>query len=619
MGKVCDRMRRVVLGELRLQKRGEDGDSQFFNRGAFSKMVKAKASELLSLRQGSMSIDEYQHKFFEMFPYCPQISCSTEAKYNLFLQGLNPKIHDRVSVGDDMTYEGLVSQYLQAEDSIHRNRSGGVMHFGRKGQCNYCGKNHPSDKCHKAAEAFFGCVEIDHMKKDCPQAGELVLDLRSPYNRDHQGNLQEYALSKRLLLGFTLEFEGNVLSANLMVLAIEDFNCILGIDMLTTYRASVGCYQKLVQFHPVGGDNWFFYGETARPPMLLVSALKACRDLKSGGKDYLIYAIDFSTESIGIEDLPVVNEFPDVFLHEIPGFSPVREVEFGIELMLGTSSISREPYHLAPSEMRELKNQLQDLLDKGYIRPRAVNLTADSLSHKVRVSSLQTCLVSSIRDAQMSNPKTQRLARLSKDDSMSKFHYEVDGFLCLSGRIVALYDRRCRTPLFWEEVGERQVEGPELVQRDADIVDQIRKRFRTAQDCQSSYENTKRRPLILRFGLKRKLSPRFIGPFEILESVGDLVYIQVLPPYLSSIHDVFHVSLLKRYVADEPHIFQPSKVQLDTYLTDMERPLRIMGHKDKVLHNKIIPLVLFQWKRRGTEEATWELESCMRLEHPELF
>ncbi|XP_073130844.1 uncharacterized protein [Henckelia pumila] len=98
-------------------------------RTAFHKLYfppalrQAKASELLSLRQGSMSIDEYRLKFFELLPYCPQIADSTEAKYNLFLQGLNQEIHDWVAVGNDMTYEGLVSRCHQDEDSILRNRS----------------------------------------------------------------------------------------------------------------------------------------------------------------------------------------------------------------------------------------------------------------------------------------------------------------------------------------------------------------------------------------------------------------------------------------------------------------------------------------------------------------
>ncbi|XP_073120329.1 uncharacterized protein [Henckelia pumila] len=152
-----------------------------------------KASELLGLRQGSMMIDEYQLKFFELLPYSPQIADSTEAKYNLFLQGLNPEIHDQVAVGNDMTYEGLVSQCHQAEDSILPTislglraqsfkksgstssslGSGDVMRFGRKNQgpFKHCGGIQSANRCHNISGACFRCGEIGHLKKDCTQAG----------------------------------------------------------------------------------------------------------------------------------------------------------------------------------------------------------------------------------------------------------------------------------------------------------------------------------------------------------------------------------------------------------------------------------------------------------------
>ncbi|XP_073153309.1 uncharacterized protein [Henckelia pumila] len=171
----------------------------------------------------------------------------------------------------------------------------------------------------------------------------------------------------------------------------------------------------------------------------------------------------------------------------------------------------------------------------------------------------------------------------------------------------ALYRRRCRTPLFWDEVGERQVEGPQMIQQMTDAVEMIREHvFLRVSPFRK----------VMRFGLKGKLSPRFIGPLEILDKVGDVAYRLALPSYFSSIHDEFHVSLLRQYVADESHILHPIEVKLDQDLSYVERPLRIFDRKDKVLRNKSIPLMKVQWQRRGTEEATWELESRMRAEHP---
>ncbi|XP_073120200.1 uncharacterized protein [Henckelia pumila] len=172
-----------------------------------------------------------------------------------------------------------------------------------------------------------------------------------------------------------------------------------------------------------------------------------------------------------------------------------------------------------------------------------------------------------------------------------------------------------------DKFGVHQVEYPQLIQQMTDAVELIRRRIKAVQDLQASYANTHRRPLnfevgehvflqvspfqkVMRFGLKGKLSPRFIGPFEILEKVGDVAYRLALPPYLSSNHDVFHVSLLRQYVADDSHILHRTEVQLEQDLSYVKRPLRILDKKDKVLRNKRVPLVIVQWQRRGTEEAT---------------
>ncbi|XP_073120549.1 uncharacterized protein [Henckelia pumila] len=200
-------------------------------------------------------------------------------------------------------------------------------------------------------------------------------------------------------------------------------------------------------------------------------------------------------------------------------------------------------------------------------------------------------------------------------DRMARFYNQDIVSLHRVTLSIALYGRRCRTPLFWNEVGERQVERPELIQQIVDKFELIKKRIKNSQDRQASYVNTKHRPFhfekgehvflrvspfrkVMRFGLKGKLEPRFIGPFEILEKVADVAYRLALPPYIFGIHNVFHVSLLCQYVVDKSHILHPKEVQMEPDLSYMERPLRILDRKDKVLRNKRIPLVIVQWQRR---------------------
>ncbi|KAJ8772029.1 hypothetical protein K2173_027206 [Erythroxylum novogranatense] len=124
---------------------------------------------------------------------------------------------------------------------------------------------------------------------------------------------------------------------------------------------------------------------------------------------------------------------------------------------------------------------------------------------------------------------------------------------------------------------------------------------------------------VMRFGKKGKLSPRYVGPYEVLERIGPLAYKLALPPELSQIHDVFHVSMLRRYRSDPSHIIQTSEVQLSDDLSYEEMPVAILDSKQKVLRNKTIKLVKVLWRNHAVEEATWEPLDAMRSKMPHLF
>jgi hypothetical protein len=112
-----------------------------------------------------------------------------------------------------------------------------------------------------------------------------------------------------------------------------------------------------------------FEGEQKVKPLQIMSSIQAKRMLRRGAVGYLAYVIDTEASEVKLEDIPVVREFPDVFPKELLGLPPDREVEFSIDLLPGTNPISKAPYRIAPTELRELKVQLQELLNKGFIRP----------------------------------------------------------------------------------------------------------------------------------------------------------------------------------------------------------------------------------------------------------
>ena len=124
---------------------------------------------------------------------------------------------------------------------------------------------------------------------------------------------------------------------------------------------------------------------------------------------------------------------------------------------------------------------------------------------------------------------------------------------------------------------------------------------------------------VVRFGKHEKLSPRFIGPFEILERVGTVAYWLALPPSMSGVHEVFHVSMLRKCTPDIAHVVDWGQIEVDTDETFEEGPGCIVDSRDEVLRRKIVRLVRVLWRHYGVEESTWEREDTMRATYPFLF
>ncbi|XP_019179560.1 PREDICTED: uncharacterized protein LOC109174769 isoform X2 [Ipomoea nil] len=124
---------------------------------------------------------------------------------------------------------------------------------------------------------------------------------------------------------------------------------------------------------------------------------------------------------------------------------------------------------------------------------------------------------------------------------------------------------------------------------------------------------------VMRFGKKRKLSPRFIGPYENLERIGKVAYRLALPTELDKVHDVFHVSQLKKYMHDNSHVIRLEVVEIDESLTYEEKPVKILDTKTRETRRKVVKLVKVLWSNHLTEEVTWEVEDDMRNRYPTLF
>ncbi|XP_016454316.2 uncharacterized protein LOC107778549 [Nicotiana tabacum] len=148
-----------------------------------------------------------------------------------------------------------------------------------------------------------------------------------------------------------------------------DFDIIAGMDWLYSCHATVDCHAKTIKLSFIGKDPVIIRGEVVTHVGRFISYLKARKLVSNKCLAYLAHVWDMKVDSPVLESVPIVNKFLDVLPDDLPRIPLDREIEFGIDTLPGTQPISIPPYKMAPAELNELKKQLQDLLDKGFIRP----------------------------------------------------------------------------------------------------------------------------------------------------------------------------------------------------------------------------------------------------------
>ncbi|XP_071739537.1 uncharacterized protein [Rutidosis leptorrhynchoides] len=169
--------------------------------------------------------------------------------------------------------------------------------------------------------------------------------------------------------GLSIEIDGSVFPVTCLVMPIPSFDVVLGMNWLSHHKAIINCDKKIIYFPLSDGTCAVARDEWGGFNCPLISMMKAKKSLAKGCDSFLAYVIDAKKEKKTVADIPEVRDFPEVFPDELPGLPPVREVEYRIDLMPGSTPVAKAPYRLAPSEIRDMMMQIQDLLDRGFIRP----------------------------------------------------------------------------------------------------------------------------------------------------------------------------------------------------------------------------------------------------------
>ncbi|KAA3457139.1 Retrotransposable element Tf2 [Gossypium australe] len=776
------------------------------------------------------------------------------------------------------------------------------------------------------------------------ESTEFVIRVSNP--------LGKCVLVDKVCKDFPLRIRDHYFSANLMLLSFDEFDVILGMDCLTTHDVIVNCGRKIIELKCENWDILRIESDEQDKLPIVISHMSTRKYVRKGYEAYLAFTMNAKETKLRIESVPIVCEYLDVFLEELPGLPPVREIEFEIELTPGTAPISIALYRMAPTELKELKAQLQELTDTGFTRPsyspwgapvlfvkkkdgsmrlkkdgsmrlcidyRQLNkvtiknkypfpridnlfdqlkgatvfskidlrfgyyqfrvknsdvlkivfrtsksefwlkevkflgyiVSSDGIqvdpskisaivewklprnveapvlvqpepgkefvvysdaslnglgcvlmqegkviayasrqlkpheknypTHDLELAAIvfalkiwrhhlygEQCRIFTyhkslkylmtqkelnlrqrrwlelIKDYELvinyhpgkANVVTDALSRKSlialrarpmvcvpRDDELiqkilleahsgclsvhpsgTKMYNDLKKWYwwpsmkkdfsefvlrCLicqqvkaehqvpSGLLQPIMVPECRDPIFtsrfWEKLQEAldtklnfstafhlQIDGQSerVIQIREDMLrccvlefQDLQGRFgqrnriesksdsdclKAASDKQKSYADLKRKEIefqvgdkvflkvspwkkVFRFGWKGKLSPRFIGPYEIIERIGSIAYHLALPSELEKIHDVFHMSMLRRYRSDPLHVIELTEVEIEPDMTYGEKPVKILAREVKQLRNKSIALVKVLWQRHGVEEATWEPKEAMRNQYPNLF
>nr|GEW46353.1 putative reverse transcriptase domain-containing protein [Tanacetum cinerariifolium] len=226
----------------------------------------------------------------------------------------------------------------------------------------------------------------------------------------------------------------------------------------------------------------------------------------------------------------------------------------------------------------------------------------------------------------------ERVGLLDRVASLERINARLQGTLRMES---ARADRKCHSPIMWAEVGEGQLIGLELLQETTEKISQINDRLKAARDRQKSYVD-KRKPLefsvgdyvllkvshwkgVVCFGKNRKLAPSFVRPFEIVEKVGHVAYRLDFLEELNGVHDMFHVSNLKKCLANPTLQVLLDEIQVFSKLNFVEEPVEILEREFKKLKRSRIAVVKVRWNSKRGPEFTWEREDQMKLKYPNLF
>nr|GEV17830.1 putative reverse transcriptase domain-containing protein [Tanacetum cinerariifolium] len=431
-----------------------------------------------------------------------------------------------------------------------------------------------------------------------------------------------------------LRFDDKIRAINAFPLDMCEFDLLLGMDWLTEHHATIDCRSYQVIFGDIHAPEFIYHGSLPGKSMQIISALQARTLLSHGCEGFLATIHDMTSDVSPIHEQSIVSEFPDVFPDELPWIPPVREVEFNIELIPGSEPISKAPYRMAPIELKELKDQLQELLEQGFIRPSVSPLGAPVLFVTKKDGSIRLCI-----DYRELNKITIRnrfpLPRIDDlfDQLQGAMHFsKID--LRSGYHQLRVKEQDISKTTFRTRYGHYEflVMPFGLTNAPAVFMDLMNRIFHEFLDkfiivfiddilVFSKYKEEHEDHLctVLQTLRQEKLYAKFSKCEFWLSSMAFLGHIVSAEGITMDPAKVEAITKWPRPTGYKYHPLHVISYPLDQIRTDLsyvEEPEAILDRQDRVMRKKTIPFVKILWRNHPEREATWETEESIRTSYP---
>ncbi|GJR81758.1 putative reverse transcriptase domain-containing protein [Tanacetum coccineum] len=355
--------------------------------------------EMWNLKVKDFNMPAYTQRFNELALLCPKMVLTEHKKIEAYIRGLTENIKGekgllRETKGSGRTLRvEIVGAIIETTPAIisKTTRDMGMGHH--HGRC--------MTKCYKSEK-------ISHKARDCKgkavATGANAQPIVTCYGCGEKGNTRNRYTSyeveladgkvvntNTVLKGCTLNLVNHMFEIDLMSIELGTFEVIVRMDWLVERDAVIVCGKKVVHI-PVKNKTLVVEGDRVASRLKVISYIKAKKYIERGCQLFLAQVTEKEPIERRLKDVAVIHDFPEVFPNDLPGLPPPRLVEFRIELMLGVAPVTRAPYHLAPSEMKELSGQLRELSEKGFIHLSSSPWGASVLFVKKKDRSFRMCI-----------------------------------------------------------------------------------------------------------------------------------------------------------------------------------------------------------------------------------